>query len=130
MKKLIILSLMLITAQFAGAQTAQLVESELMIVKFHADWCGSCKAMGPVMEDLTNKLDGKPVLFVSLDFTNNLTRHQANLMANGLGIGEIVKNNNGTGFLLVVDSNTKEVKARLTKSQTVSEMSATIDSHL
>lgn len=133
MKKLIVLTIMFLGIQFAQAQSAQSAQStqpKLMIVKFHADWCGSCRAMGPVLEDLTNKLDGTPVLFVELDFTNNTTRHQANLLANALGIGEIVKNNNATGFLLVIDSKTKEVKAKLTKEQTVKEMVLIIETQL
>jgi len=105
-------------------------EVKLMVVKFHADWCGSCRALGPVLTDLTNKLDGKPVLFTQLDFTNNTTKHQANLLASALGIKKIVDDNNGTGFLLVIDSKTKAIKTKLTKTQTVKEMATKIKSLL
>jgi len=37
---------------------------------FHADWCGFCKAMGPLLKDFQNKYDGTSVLFVTLDRTN------------------------------------------------------------
>ncbi|MBL4707700.1 MAG: hypothetical protein JKY48_04590 [Flavobacteriales bacterium] len=104
--------------------------SDLLVVKFHADWCGSCKAIGSALEDLTNKLDGKAALFLELDFTNNTTRHQSNMMASALGIEKIVLENNGTGFILVIDSKTKEVKAKLTKAQSAKEMGSQISSLL
>ncbi|MDN5210530.1 thioredoxin domain-containing protein [Fulvivirgaceae bacterium BMA12] len=99
---------------------------KLVVVKFHADWCGSCKAMGPVVTDLTNKLDGQSVLFTQLDFTNNSTKHQSFLLASVLGIDDVVVNNEGTGFLLVIDGKTKQVKATPTRHQTVKEMTKVI----
>lgn len=103
---------------------------KLMVIKFHADWCGSCRTLGPVITDLSNKLDGQPVLFTELDFTNITTKNQTHLLAAALGIEKIVKNNNGTGFILVIDSETKEVKAKLDKTQSVKEMSKIISNLL
>ena len=105
-------------------------QPKLLVVKFHADWCGSCKALGPVLTDLTNKLDGKPILFVELDFTNNTKKQQTNLLASALGIDKIVAENGGTGFLLVIDGKTKAVKTKFTKTQTVKEMANEINSLL
>ena len=64
-----------INAAEAGSQPKPIA------VKFHADWCGACKAMGPVFTDLGNKLDGRLVLFVELDFTNATTRQSLKEMA-------------------------------------------------
>lgn len=35
---------------------------QILAVKFHADWCGYCKAMGSVFEELQAKFDTQPVL--------------------------------------------------------------------
>jgi thiol-disulfide isomerase/thioredoxin len=97
----------------------------VIAVKFHADWCGSCRAMGPVMTDLQNKFDGDPALFVTLDLTNNSTSHQAELHASALGLGELWASNGGkTGRVYLVDSNTGEVLSTLTKEHDLKAMSA------
>jgi thiol-disulfide isomerase/thioredoxin len=74
---------------------------QIVAVKFHGDWCGSCKKMGPIFSDLQNKLDGTPVLFVQLDLTNNTTTHQAQLMASALGLEKVYVNNPGNRFYSV-----------------------------
>lgn len=113
-------------AQLHASHGVQSSEPKLMVVKFHADWCGSCKAMGSVVTDLTNKLDGEPVLFTELDFTNNSTKHQSLLLASALGIEKALTDNKGTGFLLVIDTKSKQVKAKLTKTQSVKDMTKAI----
>ncbi len=102
---------------------------KLIAVKFHADWCGSCKKMGPVFEDLRNKFDQKPVLFVQMDFTNSTTRHQSQLLGAALGISPIIEENQGTGFILLLDSQQK-VQEKFTADQGFKDMSALITKHL
>jgi len=123
----VIVSLFLVPSEIRAQEN---IQPELLIVKFHADWCGSCKAMGSTLEDLTNKFDGKSALFVELDFTNNTKKHQSLLLASAMGIDHIMAKNNGTGFFLVIDSKTKEIKAKLTKKQTTKEMAKQISALL
>lgn len=131
MKKLIVLGVfILFSTQFVSAQSNQKEGSKLMILKFHADWCGSCKVIAPVLKDLKGQLSDRPIVFIELDFTNNETKHQVSLLASDLAISEIVNANKGTGFLLVVDSKTKTVKGKLTKDQSAKEMSTLIESFL
>ncbi|MEO1370645.1 MAG: thioredoxin domain-containing protein, partial [Acidobacteriota bacterium] len=93
---------------------------------FHADWCGSCKRMGPVFEDLRNKYDGKSVLFVELDLTNGTTKNQAEFMASALGFGDVYAQNQGTGFILLLDGKTRQQLAKLTADQNIKAMGAEI----
>ena len=83
--------------------------------------------MGTIFTDLQNKFDGKPVLFVTLDFTNRTTHHQSELLASALGMGEAYTANQGTGFILLLDSQTRNISARLTSKQTLKEMSAALN---
>ncbi len=105
-------------------------QPDLIAVKFHADWCGSCKKMGNVFSDLNNKFDGKSVLFVELDKTNMTTSHQAKMLASALGLEAIYEQNKGTGFILILDARTKAVKAKLTASDGIKDMTKEILNHL
>ncbi|MFA9288364.1 MAG: thioredoxin [Weeksellaceae bacterium] len=40
-----------------------------VVVDFHAEWCGPCKAMEPMIEDLSNEL--KDIKFVKVDVDAN-----------------------------------------------------------
>ena len=39
-----------------------LEEGKLMMVDFWADWCGPCQMLGPVIEDLAGKYQGRAVV--------------------------------------------------------------------
>ena len=125
MKKHHLLTALLLLAALALPTWAEApAKPDLLAVKFHADWCGSCKKMGTVFEDLRNKYDGKSVLFVTLDLTNGTTRSQAEFLAAALGFGDVYAKNTGTGFILLLDGESRQQVAKLTADQNIKEMGA------
>jgi len=101
--------------------------AKVIAVKFHADWCGFCKAMGPVFEEMQAKFDQEPVLYVEFDQTREFDRRQSVYMAGALGLDGVWMENGGkTGFVLLVDATTKEVIQRLSHEQSLKEMGAAL----
>jgi thiol-disulfide isomerase/thioredoxin len=118
---------MLATGPVVAGNDNKASAPDVMAVKFHADWCGSCKTIAPMLSDLKNKRDGEPVLFVTLDLTNQTTTAQAALMASALGIDKVYdKHAPKTGYVLLIDAKTKKVVDKLTKKQTMKQMNAAI----
>ena len=87
-------------------------------VLFYADWCGSCKALEPKVAQAREEaeLDSQDILFVTLDLTNDATKHQASMMAAMLGVSHVYESNAGkTGFMLLLNAVNGEKLAQLTK---------------
>ena len=55
----------------------------LYVVKVHADWCGSCTALVPILQEVQAGVADHPVLFVQLDVTDSTLTSQARLLARG-----------------------------------------------
>ena len=44
---------------------------EKVLVDFYADWCGPCKMLGPIMDDISKK---HPIFKINVDNEENLAR--------------------------------------------------------
>lgn len=92
--------------------------TKIMAITFHADWCNSCKILNPMIKEARSRadLDDKGILFITLDLTNETRRAQAKMMAETLGISDFyARNDNKTGFMLVVDTKTRQALGKITK---------------
>ena len=106
---------------------AETPQAKIIAVKFHADWCGYCKAMGPIFEELQEKFDQEPVLYVEFDQTREFGRRQAAYMADVLGLGDAWAAHGGkTGFVLLIDAKTKRVLQHLSHEQNLKQMGAAL----
>lgn len=61
---------------FAAAQDA----GKTIVVDVHADWCPTCRAQAPILDELRKERASDKVLFVKVDFD----KQQAFLRANGV----------------------------------------------
>ena len=103
----------------------QAEKPKVIAVKFHADWCGSCKVIAPMFANLANKYDGEPVLFVTLDLTNRTTTAQSEYLAAALGLSKVWSEYAPkTGYVLIVDTETRKVVDTLTKKLSLKQMAA------
>ena len=128
-----VLFALLLMASPALAGTVQ-VDGEgspaLYVVKVHADWCGSCKALAPVLEEVRETLTAESVLFLELDVTDEARTAQARLLAVALGIEDHLKANNKTGLVLLIDPSDKALLETLTRENSAEEMVGKIEGHI
>lgn len=96
---------------------------KVLALSFHADWCENSLALVSSFSHLKNRFDGQAVLFVRLDYTNKTTMHQANLLAEALGIHELTSQfGYDTGFVLLMDYESRKPIARLTPKASFNNM--------
>ncbi len=98
------------------------VITRLVAVRKHADWCEQSREMNGVFHHLVNRFDGREILFLTMDFTNNTTRHQAILLASALGIVQVVEKFPNTGQILLLTFRGKQLFASLSPEQSFQEM--------
>ena len=78
------------------------------MVKIHADWCASCKALASVWERIETDL-GDQVTTVTLDVSDRVAYSESQATAERLGISEFFEEYRSlTGTIAVLDCNTRE----------------------
>jgi len=113
----------LFATSFMFSQKDKLASPDLLVVKFHADWCGSCIAMGPSFEEVQKRFKNENISFIKLDFTDSNTTNKASEVGKISGIESIlIDNHRKTGFVLIIDNQSKKVLYKLTKNDNVDVM--------
>ncbi len=128
------ISLLLLSA-YAPAQQARKAAQEgapkIIGLLMYADWCQSCKVLEPKLNKMKKDFDGKGIFFTRLNMTDEFTIYQSSLYASWVGFEEIFKENEGrTGYMLLIDPNSKKVLGKLVKTQTPDEIRAAIQAAL
>lgn len=70
----------------------------LVLVDFFATWCGPCKMLGPVLEDMSNDRDSIDIVKVDIDESMNLARNYGIMSVPTLLLfkdGQVVGQTNG-----------------------------------
>lgn len=100
---------------------------DLLAVRFHADYCGTCRAMEPTFNSVTKLNDDRAVKFITFDFSSKESKAQAEAMAKKLGLEDIYKKNRGkTGYGMVIDNKSKKMVSKLSARQSADAMNKTI----
>jgi hypothetical protein len=110
--------------------TKKQIGTQLFVVRLHAEWCDNSKGLNTLYNNLKNRFDGEEVLFITLDFTNNTTKHQSQLLALAIGVFDTVANYSETGQLLLVTARGKNVVKAFTKEQSFQEVETFISHRL
>ena len=48
--------------QHGSAVTAQQLKGQWLVINYWAEWCGPCRMVGPVVEELAKEYDGRAVI--------------------------------------------------------------------
>jgi thiol-disulfide isomerase/thioredoxin len=95
----------------AGAAQAESEAAKPMIVKIHADWCGTCTRLNSTMAEVKEKIGGDAVIVV-LDVTDREAVAASTAKADELGIRAFFdryKGKTGTVGVIAADGTTVSV---------------------
>lgn len=99
----------------------------VIAVRIHADWCGACKKLTPVYSQLKERTNDQPVLFVTLDMTDDATRQQAEYLAGVLGLDRLwFKQARKTGSVVLLDGKRKRVVSTIEAPHDLKSMEAAV----
>ena len=80
-----------------------------------------------MFEELQEKFDEEKILFLTFDFTNHASKHQARLLADALGIRRIISYYKEPGQILLIDPRSKKLVKQLTADMSFQQMSQLIE---
>lgn len=76
----------------------ELIKGEKVLVDFYADWCGPCKAIEPIIDELESQVEGLEVVKIDTDRFLSIAREQHVITVPNLKIfsnGKLVKETTG-----------------------------------
>ncbi len=97
-----------------GHDVVQPSTPSLVAVQIHADWCSRSPAVAPIFADLLTQYGNEPVLFVTLDITDDVRRGQAELLVASLGIPQALEQPFESGMIKLIDRESNTLLASIT----------------
>lgn len=102
-------------------------EPSLFAVRATAQWCKVCIAAKDSFTDLTRQLRTEPVLFITLDRTDEFSSGQASYLATALGIRELFSAGpTKVGELHLINARSKELISTVPLSPDPDTMSTSV----
>lgn len=100
-------------------------QPRVIAVRYHADWCNPCRTLAPSFDKLQAAVRDEPVLFVTLDFTDDKSKKQAEYLAAVLNLDKIWQSNGmETGRVLLIDRAQNQVVETLLSTDNLKQMQA------
>jgi len=113
------------------AHALETAQPEVVGLMFYSDTCGSCKILDPKIESVKKDYTTKPILFATLDHSNEGSKNQAALLAEALGLNEIyAAQEKASGFMLLINPQSGEVITKLTRDMSEADIKAAFDKAL
>ncbi len=98
---------------------------------FYSDTCGSCKILDPKIEAVKGDYTTKPILFATLDHSNDGSKNQAALLAESLGLGKVYADQEkASGYMLLVNPGSGEILAKIDRDMSEAEIKTAFDEAL
>lgn len=133
MKKYFLTLIALLFVTFiANAQTTEASKkpSKVIAVVFHADWCPYCTKLSDKIEAIKGDVDMSNVEFVKFDFTDDETKKATQAFATEKNVKSVLENNQGTGFLVLIDAETKEELIKIGGKDSQEDVKAAFEKYL
>lgn len=125
--KYFIIVLAVFSLMLAQDLKAQEEQPKLIALTMHADWCGTCKVLNPKVDEIKKEFENKGVFFTKFDKTDDFTTSQSVLYAQLLGLTSIFEDHKEkTGYMLLINAETREVVGRITADKSKEEIKSTI----
>lgn len=99
---------------------------KLVAVQIHADWCARSPEVAPIFTDLLTQYGNEPVLFVTLDITDDVRREQAKLLSATLGIPQAFDEPFQSGMIKLIDRESHRTLAAITGREQSGELEVRI----
>lgn len=125
------------TEHMADKADAMMMDKEMVVkpsvyvAAFHADWCGSCKELGPKLMSAVGGFKATQMQLVKLDLTDDKTSATSMETAKAHQWGDIYSQYAPkTGFALIIDAKTNEVLSKITKDMSTDDIKAEVQKNI